>query len=147
MRLWVSSAVIVLIVVVGIVLFFDAGQHWVALHTGTVPVVCGKSGPCTVQPWYNFWSGFGSDLGEVTLITAIGTPVVVAARHRNCSTRGCYRLTNHTVTHPDTGVAYRRCHVHHPGIPDDHSNHGIFRNHMSDEFLADLDARTQEANP
>lgn len=111
--------------------------HWVEVHTGTV----NESGP-----YYGFWSGFGSDLGEITLITAILTPGILAARHHNCATRGCWRLTGHTLEDPDTHVKYRYCHKHHPLIPNEHEHHGIFRNHMSDEHTADLHRRLVEAS-
>lgn len=37
---------------------------------------------------YNFWSGFGSDLGELAIVGAV-------VRHVNCSQRGCWRLGHH----------------------------------------------------
>jgi hypothetical protein len=122
--------------VAGIVLlavFAGTIQHWIAVHTGVE-----VAGP---DKYYNWWSGFGSDLGELTLITAILTPAIVAARHHNCATRGCWRLTSHTLTDPQSGIAHRLCHKHHPLISTDHTHHGILRNHMSDEHLADVRAR------
>lgn len=135
MRTWIWVVVVALALAVVVVALANAAdflQHWLAVHTGVK-----NGGP---DPYYNFWSGVGSDLGEVTLITAILTPVVIAARHHNCATRGCWRLTSHTIEDPDSHVKYRRCHKHHPCIPDEHSRHGIFRNHMSDEHLAEVDA-------
>lgn len=38
--------------------------------------------------WYNFWSGFGSDIGELAIVAAL-------YRHVNCSTKGCWRLGHH----------------------------------------------------
>lgn len=62
---------------------------------------------------YNLWSGILSDVGEVTLITAI---LLTAWR--------CYRLwRKHTECHvatcknhgfPVHGTPYRACHEHHP---------------------------------
>jgi hypothetical protein len=144
MRSWITAALIALGIAASLALAISFGQHWLAIHTGTISVQCNNA-PCANQPFYGFWSGFGSDLGEITLVTAILTPFIVAARHANCATRGCWRLTTHTIRDPDTGVAYRRCHKHHPGIPDEHSNHGILRNHMSDEHMADVDARATDA--
>jgi hypothetical protein len=54
-------------------------------------------------PWYGFWSGFGSDLGEVTLIGA----VLAGARHRNCHFKGCWRLG-----HPDPEHGHPVCRGH-----------------------------------
>jgi hypothetical protein len=58
--------------------------HWLAVHTGTID----EGGP-----YYGFWSGFGSDLGEVALIGA----VLGAARKHNCHQRHCWRIGRHTV--------------------------------------------------
>ena len=54
---------------------------------------------------YDFWSGFGSDIGEATLVAGI----VAALRHRNCHAKGCLRLG-----HPVAGTPYVACHKHHP---------------------------------
>lgn len=51
---------------------------------------------------YAFWSGFGSDLGEVTLLGGIA----VYLRHHNCHTHGCWRLG-----HPRDGVVQCRRHL------------------------------------
>ena len=60
--------------------------HWLAVHTGS------SNTPGT-PPNYNFWSGFGSDLGEVTLLGAIlGTYY----KH-NCHARRCWRISKHVV--------------------------------------------------
>ena len=55
-------------------------------------------------PWYGFWSGFGSDLGEVTLLGAF----IAAYRHKNCHTKGCWRLG-----HPDPEHGFPACRKHH----------------------------------
>jgi len=58
--------------------------HWLAVHTGTVD---------EAGPYYGFWSGFGSDLGEVTLLAA-----VLGLWHRhNCHDKGCWRIGRHVV--------------------------------------------------
>jgi len=56
-------------------------------------------------PWYGFWSGFGSDIGEVVIIGGIWQ----FARHSNCHTKGCWRFGK-----PLEGTPYRLCHHHHP---------------------------------
>lgn len=132
-----------------IVLLINAAgflQHWIAIHSGTQYEMCGSS-PCPVQPYYNWWSGPGSDLGELTLITAILTPAIVAARHRNCMERGCWRLTSQEVVDERTHVKHRLCHVHHPCIPDEHAHHGLLRNHMSREYLDEIKAHHVEMHP
>jgi hypothetical protein len=74
--------------------------HWLAVHTGTV----NESGP-----YYGFWSGFGSDLGELTLVGAIMTSTYHAARANNCEQHRCWRIGRHK-----TAAGHRVCRKHHP---------------------------------
>lgn len=131
LTLAIAAAVVVVLAL--LIASWHPVQHWVAIHTGTE-----NAGP---DKFYNWWSGFGSDLGEATLIAAILGPIYVAARHHNCATRGCWRLTTHTIEDPDTHVKHNQCVKCHPGIPSEHSHHGIFRNHFTDEHLDDVRAR------
>jgi len=85
--------------------------HWLAVHTGTV----NEAGP-----YYGFFSGFGSDIGEVMIITGMA----VGAHHANCHVKGCWRWG-----HPVGGLPYRLCHRHNP----DH--HGEKRNVAIDHIL------------
>jgi hypothetical protein len=104
----------VLLVVAGIALiiaFFKAVQHWFALHTGTL-----HGGP---DLYYNFWSGFGSDLGEATLISAVGIGVYTAVRKVNCHSKGCWRIGHH----PLEGTPYILCRHHHPNVPTKGASH------------------------
>jgi hypothetical protein len=101
-------ALIIVLAVVGLVLlivFFGALRHWFALHTGIL-----HGGP---DQYYNFWSGFGSDLGEATLISAVGIGVYTGARKVNCHTKGCWRIGHHVLE----GTPYILCRHHHPGVP------------------------------
>ncbi len=102
------------LLVVGIALliaFFGVVRHWLALHTGLV-----HGGP---DPYYNFWSGFGSDLGEATLITAVGVGVYTGVRKVNCHTKGCWRIGRH----PLDGTPYILCRHHHPEVPTKGASH------------------------
>jgi len=92
---------------VGLVLMiahFDSFRHWLAVHTGTV----NESGP-----YYGFWSGFGSDLGEATLIGAVSVGVYTGVRKVNCHTKGCWRIGHHQLE----GTPYHLCKHHHPDVP------------------------------
>jgi hypothetical protein len=60
-------------------------------------------------PHYGFWSGTGSDIGEVTILGA----VLVGVHHLNCHAKGCWRLSRHQVE----GTPYKVCRKHHPSIP------------------------------
>jgi hypothetical protein len=73
-------------------------QHWLAYMTGSQ----NTSG---APPNYNFWSGFGSDLGEVAILGGL----VTWARHANCEVHGCWRLGRH-----QTAAGHRVCRRHHP---------------------------------
>jgi hypothetical protein len=73
--------------------------HWLAVHTGTV----NEGGP-----YYGFFSGFGSDLGELALIGA----VVGMLRKHNCHQRRCWRVGRHTVD----GTPF--CNRHHQAARD-----------------------------
>ena len=103
--------VVLVLCVVGIALIiasFGAFRHWLALHTGTL-----HGGP---DLYYNFWSGFGSDLGEATLISAVCLGVYTGVRKVNCHTKGCWRIGHH----PLEGTPFILCKHHHPNVP----NHG-----------------------
>jgi hypothetical protein len=65
--------------------------HWFEVHTGTV----NESGP-----YYGFWSGFGSDIGEITLLGA----VIAGMKHLNCHNKGCPWPGRHT-----TSEGYKLC--------------------------------------
>src|SRR6202046_5037445 len=100
-----------LLLVVGIALliaFFAGVRHWLALYTGTL-----HGG---ADLYYNFWSGFGSDLGEATLISAVGIGVYTGVRKVNCHTKGCWRIGHHSLE----GTPFILCKHHHPNVP----NHG-----------------------
>lgn len=80
-------------------------QHWLAVHTGSVNT------PGT-PPNYNFFSGFGSDLSEITQAISLIALAAAFLRHQNCEVKGCWRLGRHK-----TAAAHRVCRKHHP---DDH---------------------------
>jgi hypothetical protein len=101
-------------IVVGLaflIAFFGAVRHWFAVHTGTL-----HGGP---DLYYNFWSGFGSDLGEATLISAVGIGVYTGARKVNCHTKGCWRIGHHALD----GTPYILCKKHHPLVPTRGASH------------------------
>lgn len=66
--------------------------------------------PLRIGDGYNFWSGFGSDLGELTLVAGIVSLVLMAWHHFDCHADGCPRLTWHV--HADHG--HPVCKRHHP---------------------------------
>ncbi|MGD0056113.1 MAG: hypothetical protein ABSC34_11840 [Acidimicrobiales bacterium] len=92
--LFVVAAIVLL------VLNFDVARHWTAIHIGSI----NETGP-----FYGFWSGFGSDIGE----GAIAVGVYTGVRKVNCHSRKCWRIGHH----PLEGTPYHLCKYHHPDVP------------------------------
>jgi hypothetical protein len=113
--LWTTAVVVgVGLLVVGVVLlvvYFAEVRHWTAFHTGVL-----NGGP---DRYYNFWSGIGSDLGEATLISAVGIGVYTGVRKVNCHTKGCWRIGHHRLE----GTPYVLCKHHHPHVPTKGASH------------------------
>jgi hypothetical protein len=59
---------------------------------------------------YGFWSGIGSDIGEVAILGGI----VGIYRKHNCHVKGCVRIAKHPVD----GTPYVVCAKHHPDVPE-----------------------------
>lgn len=108
---WVMGLIIAILVLALLIGFIGALRHWFALHTGTL-----HGGP---DVYYNFWSGFGSDLGEATLISAVGLGVYTGVRKVNCHTKGCWRIGHHVLE----GTPYILCRHHHPDVPNQGASH------------------------
>lgn len=56
-------------------------------------------------PYYGFWSGFGSDIGEIALLAGIYTLL----RKHNCHVKGCKSV----ITSNDPEVHAPACRKHH----------------------------------
>lgn len=50
--------------------------------------------------WYGWWSGAGSDLGELGIVLAI-------VRRHNCHVRGCWRIGRHPLAETEWLVCRR----------------------------------------
>lgn len=87
-------------------------NHWLAVHTGIVDM----SGP-----YYAFWSGFGSDIAEFSLVGAAITAVYQLNRKFNCHQRGCWRIG----THPAAGGQFLLCYRHHPDYQGNKPTHEL----------------------
>ena len=94
-KLGVALAAIIVVAVI-FTIWHNFYWHWFEVHSGTV----NESGP-----YYGFWSGFGSDLGEATIVVGI----VATWRHHNCHVKGCARLGRKV-----DGTPYLACPKHHP---------------------------------
>jgi hypothetical protein len=115
--IWLAGVLALILIVALLIGFVGAFRHWFALHTGTI-----HGGP---DVYYNFWSGFGSDLGEATLISAVIVGVYTGVRKVNCHTKGCWRIAHHCLE----GTPYILCRHHHPDVP----NHGASHDHILHE--------------
>lgn len=71
--------------------------HWLQSVTGTAI-------PDGGSKWYNFWSGFGSDFGELAILGSL----FAIYKHHNCQVSGCWRIGRHPVA----GTPYLTCHKH-----------------------------------
>jgi hypothetical protein len=85
--------------------------HWLAVQTGTyIP-------PGQYSDKYNFWSGFGSDIGEVLILGG----VIQLYRKHNCHVTNCWRIAHHKQVDNATGTEYPLCKKHyravHPEVP------------------------------
>jgi hypothetical protein len=96
--------------------WLHALQHWLAIHTGT------DNEP---GPYYGFWSGFGSDIGEGAIIVGI----IGVYRHHNCHVKRCARLAKHEYTMD--GVTYRLCRKHHPSVDGTPTVERLEKHHAS----------------
>jgi hypothetical protein len=71
--------------------------YWFEVHSGTA-----RGGP---DPYYNAFSGWISDLGELAILGGM----IQLIRHRNCHVKGCWRFGKQVA-----GTPYLACHGHHP---------------------------------
>jgi hypothetical protein len=108
---WLGGLLLLIVAIALLIAFVGFLRHWFALHTGTL-----HGGP---DVYYNFWSGFGSDLGEATLISAVCVGVYTGVRKVNCHTKGCWRIGHHLLE----GTPYILCKHHHPDVPNGGATH------------------------
>ena len=100
---FVVAAIVVAALLIVFGLNFTFLRHWAAVHTGTV----NEAGP-----YYGFWSGFGSDLGEATLVSAVFAGVYTGIRRSNCHVKRCWRIGKFPLEH----TPFHLCRVHHPYV-------------------------------
>jgi hypothetical protein len=108
----VGVLVLVTAAIVTWIMFPSPVNHWLAVHTGTV----NESGP-----YYGFWSGFGSDIAELSILGAIGTAAYQLVKKYNCHEPGCWRVG----THPAAGGQFLLCYHHHPDYQGSKPTHDL----------------------
>jgi hypothetical protein len=83
------------------------------------------------NPWYLFWSGFGSFLEGLAALSVLGG-VVAWYRRGNCTRKWCWRIGHHPLTDPADGVTRLLCWKHHPAVK---------HKHLTDELIARIHRR------
>jgi hypothetical protein len=87
-----------------LIAYYSTIRRWIAVHTGSINY---PGSP----PNYPFWSGFGSDLGQYTLITTFAGHFVLLWRTNTCHGRWwCWRHPHFELA----GTPYKLCYWHHP---------------------------------
>lgn len=113
----------VLAAIAAFTFFYHAIRYWLAYHTGS------ENTPGS-PPNYNFFSGFGSDLQEITLLAGFA----VLYRKVNCHTAGCWRIGMHHVADGQ----YVVCRKHHGEITG-HSHRKLSVDFMRRQHREHLD--------
>jgi hypothetical protein len=96
---------------------------WIEIHTGTV----NESGP-----YYGFWSGFGSDLGEYVILGAVLNGIYVHWKNVNCHDPHCLRIGLYQAA----GGQYRLCRHHHPDLMGSRPTLGLIHRHHREHVAA-----------
>jgi hypothetical protein len=98
-------AVGVLAVITCLVVFRLVITHWLQGEFGF------RRGDSN-SPHYLFWSGIGSDLAYLSVVTG----ALLYYRKENCRRTWCPFLGRHEFTDPTDGVMRKLCWMHHPDV-------------------------------
>ncbi len=82
-----------------------------------------------VGPGYQWWSGAGSDFGELTLIASVLAVLGLVAHHLQCHEPSCRRIIRHRFHDHETGEVYGVCPRHHPARHHREPGHPLHRLH------------------
>jgi hypothetical protein len=85
---------------------------------------------------YQFWSGIGSDIGEVAIIGGL----ISIYRKGNCHQQHCWRMSHHD--YEVDGVTYRLCHKHHPSANETLTSAQVQTQHKRNVRQAAIDDST-----
>lgn len=115
-----------------------ASWWWFEVHSGTT----NEPGP-----YYGFFSGFGSDLGEYAILVGVAQGVYLHWKHINCHAPGCPRVGRFN----DASGQFKFCHHHHPemmgnrlSLEEMHGHHWRHRE-QSQSSPVDVPARPHKA--
>jgi hypothetical protein len=102
-KLWFLPAIVALVLTW---YYYAEWQHWISHATGSYDVP-------GVAHHYNFFSGFGSDLGEYVIATSIFSHVAILWRIHTCHySWWCWRHPHHDLE----GTPFKICGYHHPDV-------------------------------
>jgi hypothetical protein len=109
-------------VIVALAIWHQQFWWWCEVHFGMV----NEPGP-----YYGFWSGFGSDLGEYVIVGGVAQIAWHQYMMHNCHDPegflpwGCWRIGRHDAA----GGMYKLCWKHHPDIGQRLTRDLIHRHH------------------
>lgn len=117
---------VVCLLLIAAAVFWNFGlQHWLAYATGSYN--CPKTGcPGGVAHNYNFFSGSGSDIGEITLVSIAIAAFATWWHKINCHVDGCWRIGKHDKA----GGEYSVCRKHHNEIDGNPVGHKFSIHHI-----------------
>jgi hypothetical protein len=100
-RFWFLAPLIVLAIAV---MYYHQWQHWLSHGTGSYDTP-------GVAHHYNFFSGSGSDISELTIAASLASSTVILWRAHTCHRYWwCWRHGNYNLD----GTPYKLCSKHHP---------------------------------
>ena len=98
--------------------------HWLAVKTGTY-IPAGQ-----YSEYYNFWSGFGSDLMYFGVIAGLAHAWVNGRCHEGgAGFKGCRKHGHYEFHDSINNVTYKLCKKHHPGVPAKPTHHHFAKIH------------------
>ena len=94
--------------------------HWGLVHLSEETGTSSSSSRA-----YNFWSGFGSDIGEIAIVGGLITLV----RHHNCHVKGCWAMGRQVP-----GTPYVACHDHNPERADNSKKRNVSADEIQQHY-------------
>jgi hypothetical protein len=107
---WLAVGSLILAAIV-----FGLTEWWANWLWHPMGVCSGTAHQLELCRGYNFWSGIGADIGEITLVVSLISGILWFRRHYQCHEETCRKVGVHRVL----GTPYRTCWHHHPVL----SNH------------------------
>lgn len=95
--------------------------HFILIHGSLLPslllhplgVCVGSKAAIAACKSYNFFSGIGSDISQITLVGTLVGGALALLKHLNCDAPRCLRYGPHRTADGH----HKLCRVHHPDLP------------------------------